>query len=205
MKVFAACPFYGTQEAESSYSFARLWGQLGPTLEAFDFAYHTRDCHQPQARNLLLRLFLDTGFDRLVMVDKDMVFTPEDVSRLLLADVDLVGTCARCKDGSEGIIGDPLVPASEKGPLLEMRRIGFGLVVMSRACAQKMSDAYEAAGFVPKGGSRVVSDVFVRGKDPETREPIGVDSMFCDRWREMGGQVWLHRGVKVGHIGTRIY
>ena len=31
------------------------------------------------------------------------------------------------------------------------------------------------------------------------------DWAFCRRWRDIGGRLWMHTGVRLGHVGQHVF
>ncbi len=145
-----------------------------------------------RARNMLVSDALATEADRILWHDADIVFTPEDVDALLALDMggDMIsGAFCRRSSGRE-VVGTPLEGGADRGALLEMSRVGFGFLLMPRASLALLHAKHGEALFEFRAdGGEVISEDFV----------------FSDRWRALGGRIWLHRGVRLGHVGPHIF
>lgn len=143
-----------------------------------------------EARGKLLEHALQTGAERILMVDDDIVFSAEDALTLIALDRgdDIVSGLYKAKIEDGACIGDPL--ESSDGALLEMRRIGLGFALFTRNCLERMVSAHGGGAFeFLHDGTRM----------------LGEDEVFCDRWRALGGRIWMHIGIRLGHIGAHIF
>lgn len=153
-------------------------------------------------RNLLVVHFLyETDADWLWMVDTDMTFEPDIVSRLIKsANPDtkpVVG--GLCFAG--GDYGGPMKPTLYKGELLDevihdyrrdtMNRVpgtGAACLLMHR----KALLAFDRYAPMPWFCEEIVDGV-----------AISEDKTFCRRLRALGIPLWVDTAVKLGHIKTR--
>ena len=166
-----------------------------------------------EARNAVIDGFLrQTTGEWLLMVDTDMVFTPDAVDALFDAadpeDCPIVG--GLCFGGGRGGRMFPtlyrLNPDVEPGQspieviedypkdaLCEVTATGAAFLLMHRAALVKIGDHYGkpypwfAEGTVAKGGMT-----------------FGEDTAFCIRAQSLGIPIHVHTGAKVGHVKPQI-
>jgi hypothetical protein len=157
----------------------------------------------PHARNALLADFLTTECTDLVFVDADVSWEPGILSRLLSHDVDFVAGVYRHKRDPESYPVNWL-PKDElwaKNGLLEVADVPMGFTRMRRAMVQKMFDASDQPyrhHSAPDLDCRVLFDlVYANGGF------FGEDFVFCSRWRELGGKVWVDPELSVTHHGMK--
>lgn len=101
-------------------------------------------------------------------------------------------------------------PIDARG-LMEVRGVGFGFTMTSRACLERMSAAERKYTDIPN--SHKVANIFGQlfdrltpGDDPEDECLLSEDYAFCKRWREMGGKIHLYqRAGIICHVGTHAY
>lgn len=91
--------------------------------------------------------------------------------------------------------------------LIEVWGVSAGFLCLSRRMLAKMADHYreELTFDLPKvkGGKAVgLFDPYVV---PGTQRKLGEDYALCQRWRDMGGQVWIDPQISMGHIGAKTY
>ena len=88
-------------------------------------------------------------------------------------------------------------PAVDENGLMEVRGVGFGFTMTSRACLEKMSNAARRYTDTPNPHKVAnifgqLYDRFTPGEDPEDECLLSEDFSFCKRWREMGGKIHLY-------------
>jgi hypothetical protein len=195
-------------EGPAAVSFASLFSALGNrNLISYNnpWAVVYGDSNQARARNILFKQFLSSPADRMLAIDPDQTFTMKEIDALLDVEKDVVVPIISRRLIDGGPVGMPIAghEVPEGNHLIEMARIGFGLVVFSRECVHKLSESRikKNATFQYNGEliPEIVSQKVVNGKW------LGVDDVFSERWRSLGGKMWLHAGVRVGHIGNHIY
>lgn len=140
----------------------------------------------PHARALLLSEALKTDPDHILFIDDDMTFSPQNVFDLLSANVDAVSCVYRKKTPVKEHVGTPLPQGETQGPLIEMERIGLGVALFKTKSLRKCLESQGDKPFQPYPGF----------DDAES---------FSLRYRESGSRIWLHTGVKCGHIGFLEY
>ena len=52
-------------------------------------------------------------------------------------------------------------------------------------------------------GEMVAWDIFDRLRDGDLR--YSEDYSFCERWRAMGGKVWIDPSIQMGHVGLKVF
>jgi hypothetical protein len=93
-----------------------------------------------------------------------------------------------------------------KSELVEVQCLPGGFMCVSRDMAQRMAGAYRELWY--RDGSTVerrVIDVFGTYTDAETRQFWSEDYAFCQRWRQIGGDVWLDPNILLTHNGTTVF
>jgi hypothetical protein len=161
-----------------------------------------------EARNLLVRRFLEGDAAWLFMVDTDMVFAPDAIGRLIAAaDPDerpVVGGLTWCP-GPPGAGPDPTmfqrVDVRGEPGLIHYRDWPRGECVQVAATGA-------AALLIHRGALEAVAK---SADDPaapwfcESRmggNLIGEDLTFCLRCADAGIPVYVHTGVQFGHMKT---
>lgn len=156
----------------------------------------------PHARNALLAKFLATDCSDLVCVDADISWGPGSLAKLLSHPVDFVAGCYRYKRPEEGypvnwIPKDELWADPETG-LLEVLDVPFGFCRLTRACVERMSAEYQNRAYrhhsAPELDCRALFSLEFRNG-----QFLGEDYMFCERWRNIGGKVWVDPSLDLTH------
>jgi GT2 family glycosyltransferase len=157
------------------------------------------------SRNAFSIKAITEGYDRVLFLDSDMVFSP-DLLETLSADMDTgldyvsglffcrrfpikpmiysKAEVGRAEDGAPMAITESYMDYP-KNQLFEIHGSGFGAVLIRTELLRKVWDAY-GPPFMPT--------------------PImGEDLAFCVRAREVGAKLYCDSRVKAGHIGQYIF
>ena len=130
-----------------------------------------------RARGGLLAGFLRSAMSHLLFVDADVGFDAEDIFRLLASGHDFAGAAS------------------------EMEALAPGLLLISRAAAQRLSDGYPqlmaSLRDVRGAGADKAPMVFDSMVDPDTRRYLSDYQAVCRRWRDLGGAIWADPQVRL--------
>lgn len=159
-----------------------------------------------RARNILTANFLETDCTHILFVDADIGFSAEDVARVSSHDLPIVGGMYPLKNlepavqwcgnglqpGEAPVRGDGLTPVKYLGTgFLCIRRDVFETIIAheGRAIAYRQDFAPHRReyAFWRQG---VCNDRF-----------LTEDWMFCQRWRELGGEIFADTSVVLRHAG----
>lgn len=155
-----------------------------------------------RARNDLVRLAVQGGFDDLFFIDSDIQWEPEWALALLDHSVDCVGAAYRKKtDECElyTVMSSLPIPIDIKAGLLVMQGVGTGFLRLSHKAFQALWDASEE--YENEGRKcRWIFDVcVVNGR------LVSEDNIMCEKLRQLGFNVHLDPSFTPGHIGVKTY
>ena len=182
-----------------------------------------------RGRNTILGAFLDQPeATHLMFIDADIGFTVEQVLRMLDFDQDVVAgmyplkrldydAAARWKAAG----GEPLETAQlryvglpcegeerkEKSGFVTGIYAGAGFLLMKRHALELMAKEYPETHYrgvhntAHPNPSQNLYALFDTMIDPETGDYLSEDYAFCQRWRAMGGTVWLDTRSRLTHVG----
>jgi len=175
------------------------------------------DCpYLPTARNTLAAMFLrEPEATDLLFVDADVGFDAEAVLRLLHRPEELVAGVYPLKRDSGGW---PMVMQTRDGiplgrdGLIEADFVPTGFMRIKRGVFDRLMAAYPelryADSVVETMGDttlRAAWDFFHMGIDPERQRYTTEDYAFCQRWRDVGGRLWVDPDITFSHVGRKIY
>jgi hypothetical protein len=180
-----------------------------------------------RARNTLLARFL-AGEDatHFMFIDADIGFKPMLVHRMLTFDEDVVAGMyplkTLCWDASPRIrehealetatlryVGK-LCESNEferRGPFATGRYCGTGFMLMKRRAIERLIEAYPETrydadhAYAPAGSKQPSYALFECMIDPASRTYLSEDFGFCQRWRQLGGKIWLDVEGSLAHTG----
>jgi len=204
MKLFVAVPVYQDMPVD----FARCLLQLWPFVR-----FLQGESLIPRARNCLSADFLQTDCTHCLFIDCDILFTTQDVERLLSHYEAIVGGLYPIKRDGELIYSaealPDLPPPDERG-LLPLRYIGTGFLLVRRDVLESMITAYgDEISYIADRTRRLEHDfwrvgVYKPGQGQPARY-MSEDWFFCQRALDLGFKVYADTRVVLKHIGTINY
>jgi hypothetical protein len=162
--------------------------------------YTSYDSLIQRARNSLIKLAIDGGYDDLFFIDSDTEWEPEWFFNLLERPEPIVGGALIKKTDKEGYtvkLVDKKLKHSEDKKLLEVDGVGTGFMKVSKFAFDKLwlaSDPYTSEG----EQHRMVFDIKV-----ENGDLISEDYVLCNKWKSLGYKVWLDPTITCNHIGVK--
>ena len=187
----------------------RSRAQLDRAGIALDPFFVVNDSLVMQARNSVVAAFLASTAEDLVFIDSDIAWEAEDLARLLSHDQPLVAGTYRRKSEQLSFtvqFEDGQARRDPASGLLRAKRVGAGFLRLRRDCLTRMEDAFPQLRFQPppvSGDSRPRSALF--DTSLVDGEFVGEDYTFCDRWRSIGGIVWVDPEIRLRHLGGGSY
>jgi len=153
-------------------------------------------------------------FTHMLFIDSDVWWEPGSIERLVSHDVDLIlGAYPRRKAGAgfairtlpgPQLLVNPKTGAYDPQGILEIAGGPSGMMLISRACMEKMvtsySDLWYADPEVSTGKSYNLFEFAVRD-----HERMGEDLHFCRMFRAVGGRVWTDPHLKLHHNGDTTF
>ena len=162
--------------------------------------YTSYDSLVQRARNSLIKLAIDGGYDDLFFIDSDTEWEPEWFFNLLERPEPIVGGALIKKTDKEGYtvkLVDKKLKYSEDKKILEVDGVGTGFMKVSKFAFDKLwetSDEYTSEG----EKHRMVFDIKV-----ENGDLISEDYVLCNKWTALGYKVWLDPTITCNHIGIK--
>lgn len=157
------------------------------------------------AKSDIATMFSKTDFTDLFFIDDDMEFPADAILRLLNRPEKIVGGAYKIKD--ENIWHYAFVPKTEDGVpvgrdgLIEAKNIAGGFMRIKKIAIERMIQAYPELKYIEYG--REAYNLF--GTYIEDGYLWGDDYSFCNRWKKIGGQLWIDPNIDFGHVGTKLY
>lgn len=171
----------------------------------------------------------------LFFIDADISFRPEFVKRMLAFDQDVVGGMYPVKnidwarfratmkpDADEAglreyglnFVGTPLPEGvrEERDGFVTGSYAGTGFMLIKRRAVERMIAAYpetkfELSHLYPRPAKQSPNQyaLFDCMIDPKTKAYLSEDFAFCERWRALGGKIWLDTQSRLTHTGVYNY
>jgi hypothetical protein len=229
--IFVATPCFGGSVTQGyMQSIIQLMQHAGAAGIDLSLGMLGNDALVTRCRNSLVGQFMELGTPtHLLFIDSDITFEPQQVTRMLAADLDVVGgmyplkvlhwdvrAAARLRLGEAaetaamlyvGVMceGDAL---ERHGDFATARYVGTGFMMIKRQTIERMIEGFPQTRYrtthaypLPKGPVHDRHALFDGSILAETGEYLSEDYTFCQRWRSLGGKVWLDTAGKLTHCG----
>jgi predicted O-methyltransferase YrrM len=198
-KVLLATTAYDSPDASYTFSIARSREAL--SAAGIQSAYYLLqgNCHVDDARNAVVRDFLDSDCTELVFLDADVSWEPPTLVTLCGLDRDIVGGVYPYRRESDEetmpVRHLPQISVDDDG-LIEVEGLPTGFMRIKRHVLETM--AATAKHYIKDAG-KPHPVIFERDYFGGGRR--GGDIRFCMVWREMGGKVFAAPELRLGHCG----
>lgn len=170
------------------------------------------------ARGLMVARFLASDATDMLFIDHDVVWSPDAVLRLLDAPLDVragvypsrsdpINYAVRWETSNPFLVSDP------SHGFLEVAGVPGGFLMISRAAAEKMTAHYTDLNFYcAHAPNKTICGLFepywLRNTEHDGQTcnvKLGEDFSFCQRWRDLGGKVWVDPRLTFGHVGFKTF
>lgn len=197
----------------------------------FHVLVHHGDALIQRARQDLVARFLQQEeATHLLFVDADIGFEPEQAFRLLDFGADMAaavyplkwtnpeGIKALAREGKDkpdasvlSYVYEPEEPGKQeiREGFMRVRFAGTGFLLLKRKALLSMMERYPQLKYKgsyaaedPLAGSPHRYALFNCMIDPKTGEFLSEDYSFCQRWLDMGGEIWADRKSRLQHTGS---
>lgn len=208
--LFIGLPIYGQVDPNFFKSCLKLVAEFSVNSSILPWI---GDSLIPRARNAITSRFLESDCTHLLMIDSDLIFSNEQISRIASHDEDIVsGFYPKKQEGPCQMVCNSLdtaVSPRENG-LLEIKYAGTGFICIARRVFEAMIHAYrDTIEYVPdQQPGRTEWDLWPVGvyKFPNGKSRyLSEDWFFCQRAIDLGFKVWADTHILLKHSGTAIY
>jgi hypothetical protein len=211
-KLFLGVPIYNSVDCH--FFSALLEFQRAAIAEDFGYKLHyiIGDSLVSRARNAITMEFLKSDCTHLLFIDSDLVFSLDQVKRIMSHDEDIVGGFyPKKKQGPIEFVFNcikPEPPVDERG-LTEVKYMGTGFLCISRKVFETMIDklwddliykvdTLEKVAFdFWKVGTYKFADGFKRY--------LSEDWYFCQVAKDLGFKVYGDQKILLKHSGNAVY
>ena len=163
--------------------------------------YMSYDALVQRARNDIFKLAYDAPIDDLVFIDCDVDWNPQDFFKLLEHDVQIVAAPIIKKSDAQHTYSVKLTSdyKIQDNGLAEVDGAATG---MMRIRADSIKQIWEASEEYQERHkeepSRMVFDVkLIDG------ELVSEDIVFCRKWTDLGGKIYIDPSINCGHSGEK--
>jgi hypothetical protein len=186
-----------------------------------------------RARANLVTLFLDDPqATHLLFVDADIGFEPEQVLRLINCGADVAAAVYPIKrlnwDKVRRVVeaNRPNIPSAVLDYVLEIddpekivvtngfaraRYVGAGFLMIRRHVLERMCAHYHSLQFFREHSGDALANnprrfaLFECLIEPQSGTYLSEDFSFCQRWTDIGGEIWVDLESRLNHVGPMIF
>ena len=216
MSLLIATPMYGGQCTQGHFLSCL---QLKETFLEVDFPHDwlvtDKESLITRARDTMAARFLRTKYERLLFIDADIDFTPQDVSKLWNLDVPVAVAAYSMKRADHPLSAwreGKLVEIGEETTPFPVDYAGTGFFMIKREVLETLKDHPLIPEYQEGNMATIDGEVKTMGQcwgffqDPiEDDIHLSEDYFFCKRWRETGGEILMDPTIRLGHWGNFRY
>lgn len=161
-----------------------------------------------RARNTSVMTFLQTPYQKLMFIDADIDFQPEDVAKLWNLDTDIAVAAYSMKRPDNPLsawVDGELLKIEEDTPNpLEVDYAGTGFYMIDRGVFEKMKGHEKIHEHIEGQDLTPCWNFFdcAVEDDKGTNIYLSEDYWFSKRARELGYKVLMDTSIRLGHWGT---
>jgi hypothetical protein len=201
-------PCFGGQISEATFtSFVRFIAKAPQWGLEWSLDTLVNESLIPRGRNALIaRAMHNPRATHLMFLDADIGFDPEYILMLLQDDVDVIGGGYPKKSLPIDYVINPLPNGESDETKAEVERIGTGFLLLKRDVFAQMAKAMpdlkyrDDCGLDPSINKHLYA-YFECGLFGE-KVFMSEDWLFCNRWRSLGGQIFISKRFALTHVGT---
>lgn len=167
------------------------------------------DCFVGKARNNIVTAFMEKDADALFFIDADQGWHPDNVLRMLLDPHEIVAGVVPKKADLHNWshvfldLKDNLDCHMDNG-LIRAKACGTGFMRLTRGAIERYIDAYPDI-YKPGDGSTMKYHYQLFSPGVVDGEFYGEDIGFCNKWRALGGEIWIDPNCSFKHVGLKSY
>jgi hypothetical protein len=190
--------------------------QLGMAYETY---FIIGSSNLPAARNKIAAKFLASRCTDLVFIDDDMGWNPDALLRLLASEQKVIAGVGRMKVDKPNsdpevwclhrkVAKDMSFPPQDSMGAVEVFAVGTAFMKVERCVFEQLIAAHP--DWKRDGPPNMPADIranyyqFFRF-DPDDQREMGEDYVFCQRWRELGGSIWVDPEIVLSHVGSKAW
>jgi hypothetical protein len=208
IRVTIATPCYGgAMSHRYVHSLTYTIPELLKNGIGFNFLTIPNDSIIATARNRLVDQFLqDPEGTHLWFIDADMGWRPEEAIRLFATKRPFVGGAGMRKQEDPtfcALLENPAKWCANTG-MVKAISIGTGCVVIAREVFEKIKEADPDNWYYANGEPDKKIYQFFENK-VHKNFLWTEDYTFCNKWRKLGGEIWVDPGFYLEHIGQKAW
>jgi hypothetical protein len=210
-KVFLAMPVY-SQEIDFKTVMSLMYAitdseQMGFKLQV---VFRAGDALIVKARNVLINEFFQlSDATDIFFVDADLAWEPGAFGRMVMHPVDFVCACYRVKSETVNFFVRPLNGRFVRDPITGLMEIECAPTGFMRVSRRAVEDMIRVGGpdmwFEDHAAPHLQKIWTIFDTTFKDHKLWGEDYMFCSRYRDAGGKIWVDPEIALTHTGKTGY
>lgn len=205
----------GTVTDQYAHSLVATTTRLIATGRKFSMATNPYDSCLSRSRASLVAWFMTTGMQKLLFIDSDIEWKPEDVEKLADAHLPVVsGLYVKRQEDKDGrhnatfqVKKDVEPKIIDNGRYIEADLIPMGFVAIQRNVIEEMFESYPNSKYEEPTFSATQNSYCYHLFDPllENGRLYGEDYGWSRKWRNLHGEIFVDLSVNLGHVGNAVF
>ena len=155
--------------------------------------------------NLMAKMMTNTAATHFMFIDADIRFQPESILQMIACDKEVIGGLYPKKALPVNYVINLKPETKIQGDIFTVDTTGTGFLLFKRQVYEKMIAQFPQCKYVDDVGlgkqfEPMMYSIFDCEID-ERGHYLSEDWLFCRRWQDMGGEIWVHSKVLLNHIG----
>jgi len=155
--------------------------------------------------NLMAKMMTNTQATHFMFIDADIRFQPESILQMIACDKEVIGGLYPKKALPVNYVINLKPETKIQGDIFTVDTTGTGFLLFKRSVYEKMIARYPQTKYVDDVGlgkqyEPMMYSIFDCEIDARGHY-LSEDWLFCRRWQDMGGEIWVHSKVLLNHIG----
>jgi hypothetical protein len=161
--------------------------------------------------NLIAKAMSKPDITHFMFIDADVSFEPNDVYKLIAMDKDVACGLYPKKGYPIEYVLNKLNKDDEPDETghIKVKHAGTGFMLIKREVIEKMFEHYSHLKYRNDLKLDPVFEPYMYALFDTQLSNEGIylseDYLFCERWIEMGGEVWVDTTIKLGHSGYHTF
>ena len=155
--------------------------------------------------NLMAKMMSNTAATHFMFIDADIRFQPESILQMIACDKEVIGGLYPKKALPVNYVINLKPETKIQGDIFTVDTTGTGFLLFKRSVYEKMIAAHPDTKYVDDVGlgkqfEPMMYSIFDCKIDAKGHY-LSEDWLFCRRWQDLGGEIWVHSKVLLNHIG----
>ena len=155
--------------------------------------------------NLMAKMMTNTTATHFMFIDADIRFQPESILQMIACDKEVIGGLYPKKALPVNYVINLKPETKIQGDIFTVDTTGTGFLLFKRTVYEKMIAQFPETKYVDDVGlgkqyEPMMYSIFDCKIDARGHY-LSEDWLFCRRWQDMGGEIWVHSKVLLNHIG----